>query len=30
LRENGTQRYLWWLYDKLDDLRPLFRDHAAG
>ena len=24
LRENGTERYLWWLYDKLDDLRPLF------
>lgn len=23
LRENGTQRYLWWLYDKLEDLRPL-------
>lgn len=30
LRENGTQRYLWWLYDKLDDLRPLFRDHVTG
>lgn len=25
LRERGTERYLWWLYDKLDDLRPLFR-----
>jgi uncharacterized protein (DUF1330 family) len=24
LREGGTQRYLWWLYDRLDDLRPLF------
>jgi uncharacterized protein (DUF1330 family) len=24
LRENGTQRYLWWLYDKLEDLRPIF------
>jgi uncharacterized protein (DUF1330 family) len=24
LRENGTERYLWWLYDRLDDLRPLF------
>ena len=23
LRENGTRRYLWWLYEKLDDLRPL-------
>jgi uncharacterized protein (DUF1330 family) len=21
LRENGTQRYLWWVYDKLEDLR---------
>ena len=24
LRERGTERYLWWLYDRLDDLRPLF------
>ncbi len=24
LREHGTERYLWWLYDRLDDLRPLF------
>ena len=24
LRENGTRNYLWWAYDKLDDLRPLF------
>jgi uncharacterized protein (DUF1330 family) len=24
LREDGTERYLWWLYDRLDDLRPLF------
>ena len=24
LRENGTERYLWWLYDRLEDLRPLF------
>lgn len=23
LRENGTQRYLWWLYERLEDLRPL-------
>ncbi len=23
LRENGTERYLWWLYDRLEDLRPL-------
>lgn len=24
LREDGTNNYLWWLYDRLDDLRPLF------
>ena len=24
LRENGTERYLWWLYEKLEDLRPIF------
>jgi heme-degrading monooxygenase HmoA len=24
LREDGTRRYLWWLYDRLEDLRPLF------
>ena len=24
LREGGTRNYLWWLYDRLDDLRPLF------
>jgi uncharacterized protein (DUF1330 family) len=23
LRENGTERYLWWLYERLEDLRPL-------
>ena len=26
LREGGTRNYLWWLYDRLDDLRPLFED----
>ena len=25
LRENGTERYLWWAYDKLEDLRPVLR-----
>lgn len=25
LREEGTRNYLWWTYDKLEDLRPLFR-----
>lgn len=24
LREAGTQNYLWWLFERLDDLRPLF------
>ena len=24
LREGGTENYLWWAYDRLDDLRPLF------
>ena len=23
LRENGTRNYLWWAYDRLEDLRPL-------
>ena len=25
LRERGTDNYLWWLFEKLDDLRPLLR-----
>ena len=24
LREDGTRNYLWWTYEGLDDLRPLF------
>jgi uncharacterized protein (DUF1330 family) len=24
LRENGTRRYIWWTFDRIDDLRPLF------
>ncbi len=24
LREDGTRNYLWWLYERLDDLRPVF------
>lgn len=24
LRENGMRNYLWWLYERLVDLRPLF------
>lgn len=27
LRENGTMNYLWWTYDKLEDLRPLLGAH---
>ncbi len=23
LREDGARNYLWWLYDRLEDLRPL-------
>ncbi len=23
LREDGTHNYLWWIYDRLEDLRPL-------
>jgi uncharacterized protein (DUF1330 family) len=30
LREGGTERYLWWLYDRLDDLRPLFGAQGAA
>lgn len=30
LREDGTRNYLWWTYDRLEDLRPLFRDTRAG
>jgi len=26
LRERGTQDYLWWTYERLEDLRPLFGD----
>lgn len=25
LREDGTRNYLWWTYEKLEDLRPLFK-----
>ena len=28
LREGGTERYLWWLYDRLEDLRPLFAERG--
>ena len=26
LREGGTRNYLWWTYERLEDLRPLFGD----
>lgn len=26
LREDGTRNYLWWTYESLEDLRPLFRE----
>jgi uncharacterized protein (DUF1330 family) len=25
LRENGTSRYIWWMFDRIEDLRPLLR-----
>ena len=25
LRENGTRRYIWWTFERLEDLRPLLR-----
>lgn len=25
LREDGTRNYLWWTYEKLEDLRPIFQ-----
>lgn len=25
LRENGTENYLWWAYERLEDLRPLLK-----
>ena len=30
LRERGTERYLWWLYERLDELRPLFALRRDG
>ena len=25
LRDDGTLNYLWWIYERLEDLRPLLR-----
>ena len=30
LREGGTRNYLWWLYERLEDLRPLFGTGSPG
>ena len=30
LREGGTENYLWWTYERLEDLRPLFRETPGG
>lgn len=24
-REKGTRNYIWWLFDRLDDLRPILK-----
>jgi uncharacterized protein (DUF1330 family) len=29
LREGGTLNYLWWTFERLDDLRPLLRRAAT-
>lgn len=28
-RENGTSNYIWHLFDKLDDLRPILKDRTG-
>jgi uncharacterized protein (DUF1330 family) len=30
LRERGTKNYLWWLYEQLEDLRPVFNRTSAS
>ena len=30
LREEGTQNYLWWTYERLEDLRSLFGQGSGG
>jgi uncharacterized protein (DUF1330 family) len=30
LREEGTRNYLWWIYERLEGLRPLFREVPGG
>jgi uncharacterized protein (DUF1330 family) len=29
LREGGTENYLWWSYESLEDLRPIFREQES-
>ncbi len=29
-REGGTENYLWWLYERLEDLKPLFGETRGG
>ena len=29
LRENGTRRYMWWTFGRIEDLRPLLSRPAA-
>jgi len=29
LRQNGTRRYIWWMFDRLEDLRPLLRSAVS-
>ncbi|MGF1472563.1 MAG: DUF1330 domain-containing protein [Rubrobacteraceae bacterium] len=30
LREDGTRNYLWWTYERLEDLRPIFQQARGG
>jgi uncharacterized protein (DUF1330 family) len=30
LRDRGTRNYVWWAYERLEDLRPLFTSGAAS
>ena len=30
LREGGTLNYLWWAFEKLDDLRPLLKARTSA
>ena len=29
LREDGTRNYIWWTYERLDDLRPIFAEGSG-